>query len=213
MSRKLSKRGDPEQLVTRTDLEALLADIKGLEPYRPYMEKRWIGMVMWWHERSIEAKRRYFLLRALVVAGGVSIPVLTTLSLLEGWQTPTAVAIAIVGAVVAGAAAWEGIANYGETWREKRRASELLKVEGWQFIQLCGKYEPQDSAADAATSYQRAYPRFAAEVEAMVAREVGEHLAMFDPSLEQAKNASADMIDTIVEESLRRLKTGQKVVP
>lgn len=47
----------------------------------------------------------------------------------------------------------------------------------------------------------------------MVAREVGAHLAMFDPSLEQAKNASADMIDTIVEESLRRLKTGQKVVP
>ena len=47
--------------------------------------------------------------------------------------------IAIVGAVVAGSAAWEGVANYGDTWREKRRAAELLKVEGWQFEAMVAK--------------------------------------------------------------------------
>src|SRR5207247_8425639 len=108
---------------------------------------------------------------AVTVVGGVTIPVLTTLSLLEGWHTGLAIAIAVVGATVAGSAAWEGIANYGETWREKRRSAELLKVEGWQFIQLCGKYGPHPPT-DRATSYALEYPRFAAEVEAQIAREV-----------------------------------------
>ncbi len=198
-------RGEP--LVTRRSLEKLLDEVEALEPYRLFMANRWIGMVMWWHERSVGARQKYFLLRAIVVVGGVSIPVLTTLSLLGGgWHTPTAVAIALVGAVVAGCAAWEGIANYGETWREKRRAAELLKVEGWQFIQLCGKYESLKTA-DLTTSYQLAYPRFAADVEALIAREIGEYLAMFDPSLEQAKQAASDVMTAITEETVKRAKT------
>lgn len=42
---------------------------------------------------------------------------------------------------MAGLTAWEGVANYGEVWREKRRAAELLKVEAWQFFQLADKYQ------------------------------------------------------------------------
>lgn len=158
MTRRRPDNHPQEPLVTRKGLEDLLDDVKELAPYRRFMEKRWIGMVMWWHERSVAARRRYFFLRAVVILGGVTIPVLTTLSLLDGWGTPTAVAIAVVGAIVAGGAAWEGIANYGEVWRDKRRAAELLKVEGWQFIQLVGKYEPVDGK-DATKSYAAAYPR------------------------------------------------------
>lgn len=85
-----------------------------------------------------------------------------------------------MGAAVAGSAAWEGVANYGEIWREKRRAAEMLKVEGWQFFQRCGKYQNDQS-------YAVSFPRFATEVENMIAREVGEYLAVFDQSLTQAK--------------------------
>jgi Protein of unknown function (DUF4231) len=192
------------KLVTPQALRSVIEGVQELEPYRGFMEKRWIGMVVWWDDRSRRARQKYFLLRAVVVAGGVSIPVMTTLSLLDGWHTPMAITIAIAGAIIAGCAAWEGIANYGETWREKRRAAELLKVEGWQFIQLCGKYELEDRKADAADAYARAYPRFAAEVEAMIAREVGEYLTVFDPSLEQVKKAGRDAISAIDE----KLKTG-----
>jgi hypothetical protein len=192
------------KLVTPQALRSVIDDVKALEPYRGFMEKRWIGMVVWWDDRSTRARRSYFRLRAVVIAGGVSIPVMTTLSVLDGWHTPMAITIAFAGAIVAGCAAWEGIANYGETWREKRRAAELLKVEGWQFIQLCGKYEPEDKKADAATAYALAYPRFAAEVEAMIAREVGEYLTVFDPSLEQVRKAGSDAIAAIDE----KLKAG-----
>jgi Protein of unknown function (DUF4231) len=198
-----SDRQQPK-LVTPQALRSVIESVKELEPYSDFMEKRWIGMVMWWDDRSRRARLKYFRLRAVVIAGGVSIPVMTTLSLLDGWHTPMAITIAIVGAIIAGCAAWEGIANYGETWREKRRAAELLKVEGWQFIQLCGKYEPADKTAVAKDAYALAYPRFAAEVEAMIAREVGEYLAVFDPALEEVKKAGRDALAAIDE----KLKAG-----
>jgi hypothetical protein len=187
-----------EPLVTREDLEKLIDGVEGLEPYQEFMKRRWVGMVMWWHERSVEARWKYFFLRAIIVIGGVLIPVLTTLSMQPGLQEFATVAIAVVGAIVAGCAAWEGFANYGEIWREKRRATELLKVEGWQFLQLCGKYQLDKE-------YKVAFPRFAAEVESMIATEVGEYLAVFDPSLAQAKKAAEDITDAIVEETKKRI--------
>ena len=181
-----------EPLVTRQGLEELIDGIKGLDPYRDFLKKRWIGMIMWWHTRSVGARWKYFLLRAIIVVGGVLIPVLTTLNRHTGFQEFGIDAIAVIGGIVAGCAAWEGFANYGEVWREKRRAAEMLKVEGWQFIQLCGKYQPDKQ-------YQVAFPRFAAEVESMIAREVGEYLAVFDSSLAQAKKAGEDIANAIVE--------------
>jgi hypothetical protein len=70
------------------------------------------------------------------------------------------------------------VANHDEIWREKRRAAELLKVEGWQFFALCGKYKDDGI-------YEKAVPRFAAEVETMIAKEAGEYLAVFSPSPDQ----------------------------
>jgi hypothetical protein len=202
-----------ERLVTREDLESLVKDIKGLDDlHREYLKRRWVGMVMWWHTRSVKARWKYFALRAVVVAGGVLIPVLTTLSMRTGWQDTAAIAIAVVGAIVAGCAAWEGVANYGEIWREKRRSAELLKVEGWQFLQLCGKYEldkehkKPSGENDLSKGYTFAFPRFVLEVEGMIAREVGEYLGVFDPSLAQAKKAAADVFTAITEEATRRIR-------
>lgn len=189
-----------DSLVSREDLEKVIDGIKDLEPYREFLKGRWIGMVMWWHTRSVDARWKYFLLRAVVVAGGVLIPVLSAFGLHAGWERHFSLAISCVGAVVAGCAAWEGVANYGEIWREKRRAAELLKVEGWQFFQLCGKYQEDGT-------YQKAYPRFAAEVESMIAKEVGEYLGAFDSSLAQAKQHATAIADKIIEEVKKQIAT------
>ena len=169
-----------EVLVSREALEELIDTVDGLEPYRSPLAARWIGMVMWWHQQSTDARRKYFALRAIMIAGGTAIPVVTTVSAATGWRTAGTVAAAAVGAIVAAAAAWEGVANYGETWREKRRAAELLKVEGYQFIQLCGRYSCFGSAGNLSAGYPRAYLIFAAQMEAMIAQEVGEYLSKFD---------------------------------
>ena len=187
-------------LVSREELEKVVDGIEALKPYHEFLKRRWIGMVMWWHARSVEARWKYFLLRGVVVVGGVLIPVLSAFGLHAGWEHSFALAISCVGAVVAGCAAWEGVANYGETWREKRRAAELLKVEGWQFFQLCGKYRDDNRNRD-----DKSYPRFAAEVESMIAKEVGEYLSVFDASLDQAKRQATEIADAIVAEVKKQL--------
>lgn len=186
-----------EPLVTREELERVIDAIAELEPYRDFLKGRWVKMVIWWHVRSMEARRKYFLLRAMVVAGGVLIPVLSVFSMRPGWGPVSTLAIAMVGAVVAGCAAWEGVTNYGEIWREKRRASELLKVEGWMFLQRCGKYQGDGS-------YAQAFPRFAADVEGMIAREVGDYLGAFDQSLAQAKQTAARLLDDFIQDAGKR---------
>lgn len=192
----MAKQGK-ELLVSREELERVIDSIAELEPYRGFLKGRWVKMVLWWHGRSMEARRKYFLLRAIVVAGGVLIPVLSAFSMRPGWGPVSTIAIAMVGAVVAGCAAWEGVTNYGEVWREKRRAAELLKVEGWMFLQRCGKYQADGS-------YAQAFPRFAAEVESMISREVGDYLGAFDQSLAQARQTAARLLDDFIQDLGKR---------
>lgn len=193
-----------EPLVTRQELEQFIDKIKDLEPYGHFLKKRWLKMVMWWHNRSVEARRKYFLLRRIIVIGGVIIPVLSALNMNSRLAPYAAIAIAMLGATVAGCAAWEGVANYGEIWREKRRAAELLKVEGWQFFQLCGKYQAPGNASNE-EKYREAFPRFAAEVENMIAKEVGEYLAVLGPSLDQNRAAAQKISDDIIEAVRKKL--------
>ena len=78
----------------------------------------------------------------------------------------------VISAAVAAAATWEGVANFGQIWLEKRRAAELLKVEGWLFLQRADKYRRVQP--------QVAFSAFATEVERQIAKEVGEYVAGFD---------------------------------
>ena len=125
-----------------------------------FMKARWLHQIQYWDQRSRDARWKYFALRGVVVVlGGVSIPVLAT-------AQASLVLASLVSAAVAAAAAWDGVANYGQIWLEKRRAAELLKVEGWLFLQRADKY--------AGLTYQVAFSAFATEVERQIAKEVGE---------------------------------------
>jgi Protein of unknown function (DUF4231) len=180
-----------ELLVTRELLEAVIAKCAneggGLSvQQQEYLSSRWVSMVMWWHSRSVESKWKYYALQAVIIVGGVLIPVLSALSIQSAWRDTFVICIAFVGALVAAAAAWEGVANHGEIWREKRRAAELLKVEGWLFLSRSGKYKESKSMAEA-------FPVFAEDVEKMIAGELGQYLSLFDVSLEKSKGAAGDM--------------------
>src|SRR6185437_16497737 len=101
-----------------------------------------------------KARIKYLALRAIVIMGGSAIPVLATIGTAIGWRTGIEVTTAVLGATVAAAAAWEGVANYGDTWREERRAAELLKAEGYQFFGLGGRYpKPTDDPHDVKAAY------------------------------------------------------------
>ena len=192
-----------EPLVTRDVLEQAIDGVNDLQPAsKAFLKARWVGMVMYWHERSVRARRWYFLFRRVVIIGGVLLPVLSALDLsglADTWGFPVPLAMAVVAAVVAGCTAWEGVANYGEVWREKRRAAELLKCEGWQFLQLAGKYRELEVVANE-EKYKSAFPLFAAESEAMIAREIGEYLGVFGESLALVQAQSREVAKKIAAE-------------
>jgi Protein of unknown function (DUF4231) len=166
----------PVSLVDKQQMATFIDKLEGLsDDQRQSLKQRWLHQVLWWDQRSSEARRGYFRLRWLIIAGGVVIPVLTGLSLSGTPEYTVRVAAAVISAVVAGCAAWEGVANYGEVWREKRRAAELLKVEGWQFFQLAGEQY-------LGKNHAQAYPYFAAKIESLIAKEIGEYVSLFDPT-------------------------------
>ena len=163
--------------VPLVDVQKIVAAIdqlgKELEPRQiEFIKSRWLHQVEYWDQRSRGARWKYFGLRGIMVLGGVSIPVILSVGPdFFGGRTP-AIAASIVSAIVAAAAAWEGVANYGQIWLEKRRAAEILKCEGWLFLQRADKYAGQ--------TFPIATALFAAEVERQIAKEVGEYVANFD---------------------------------
>ena len=158
---------DVEKIVAAIDQHA-----KDLAPGQvEFIKSRWLHQVQFWDQRSRGARWKYFGLRAVMVLGGVSVPVILNVGPeFLGSRTPGV--IAFVSALVAAAAAWEGVANYQQIWLEKRRAAELLKCEGWLFLQGAAKYAGQPVPVAAAI--------FAEEVEQQIAKEVGEYVASFD---------------------------------
>jgi hypothetical protein len=162
-------------LVNHAELQALIEKLPHLdESHKHYLKTRWMHQLRWWDDRSREARTKYFRYRAAIIVCGVAIPVISGLP--DAWNLGNGpkVFVALLGAIVAGCSAWEGVANYGEVWREKRRAAELIKVEGWKFFQLAAdEYQGKSLAT--------AYPHFASKVEQLIAKEIGEYLEAVEP--------------------------------
>jgi hypothetical protein len=130
------------QLVDLQELRKLIAGVQLTDPQmNEYITARWLKYVDWWDSRSRDAKRNYQMLRVAVVVGSALIPALVGLRELKqfgdyGWIL--AVASIIVSLVVATCAGLESLFGFGDNWREKRMAAELIKSEGFSFLQLTG---------------------------------------------------------------------------
>ncbi len=137
-----------------------------------FIKNRWLHQVIYWDQRSRKSRTKYFRLRAATVIGSVTVPVFTSLAIIYTTNKIFSVIATIIAAIVAASSAWEGIANHGQIWIEKRRAAELLKVEGWLFFELADHYSTGN--------YTDNFQSFAASVENLIAKEIGEYVAVFD---------------------------------
>lgn len=168
------------KLVDVAELEALIERGEVLDAkQKEYLRKRWLHQIRWWDKRAWEARSRYFALRVAIVIGGVLLPFLTTVSFsvnVDTWLRRLAAAISVL---VAACAALEALYGWGNIWLEKRRAAEVLKVEGWLFLDSGGKYKTR--------SVSEAFPDFVTEVERQIASEVGEYVTQ--RALEQSSNS------------------------
>jgi hypothetical protein len=163
------------------DIEKLRKLIVGLDlgdkKWNEYIEARWLNYVEWWDSRSRKAKRKYHGLRCAVIIAGALIPALVALRELKMLETyewvfaVTAVAASLVVAICAGI---DTLYNFGDVWREKRTAAELIKSEGFSFFALTDRYSEFKT-------HQDAYKLFADNVEKLIRSEIKEYIVAVGP--------------------------------
>lgn len=154
-----------------------------LEPVqKAYLSERWLCELDYLGSRAREAQNRNERLRLLIVVGGVAITALAGLNV-GGDQSKPFQAIGIgldytlddllrgsiflLGLLVALAAALEGSFRWGERWRHFRQQSEMLRAEGWAFLQLAGP------SYQTFNSHGEAFQTFVGRVEEAIQKEVG----------------------------------------
>ena len=169
------------ELIANLDLGERLGDKKLTADI---VNARWLKYIEWWDYRSSDAKWKYQYLRAAVVIAGALIPALVGLRELNVWGRYGwifAVASIVASLVVAICAGLESLYSYGNIWREKRAAAELIKSEGFSFLQLAGEYKEYKSHAEA-------YPQFATNVEQLIRSEIKDYIMAVAPRRRGAEN-------------------------
>ena len=152
---------------------------------KAYLRDRWLDQVTWLGRSARRNQRRHYTLRLITILGGVAIPALVGLEINNEpadeyvrWLTFA------LGLLVAAAAALEEFFRYGERWRHYRRHAELLKAEGWAFLQLVGPaYTNVDTHAEA-------FRTFVSRVEDTMRQEVGVYITEVTRAPEQEGRTS-----------------------
>ena len=160
-----------------TNIIEQLKETKLTDGQIDYLKDRWLHQVVYWDWRSRWARCRYFILRAVTICGSVAIPVCTSLAITYPTRIIFSLIATVLGSLVAASAAWEGVANYGQIWLEKRKAGELLKVEGMLFFELAEPYATGDHAT--------VFNSFVLSVEKLIGKEVGDYVATIDASVKK----------------------------
>ena len=163
------------------DLEKLRTLTAGLDlgdqKLNEYIDARWLKYVEWWDSRASNAKWKYQALRSAVVIAGALIPALVGLRELKvvgEYSWIFAVASIVASLVVAICAGMESLFGFGDIWREKRAAAELIKSEGFSFFQLSGEYA-------LFKTHKEAYQSFAKNVEDLVRNEIKDYILAVSP--------------------------------
>jgi Protein of unknown function (DUF4231) len=153
-----SLRNELELIIEKLDLEPL---------QKEFLRLRWLDQVLWMEERANNTKVLYYILRLTTIVGGVIIPALVSVRVPS--EEAITLVVFVVSLLVAISAALEGFLRYGEQWRHYRLKVELLKNEGWLFLQLSGRYHRFKI-------HENAYAMFARRVEEWNRLEVGEYI-------------------------------------
>lgn len=163
------------------DVDKLRELVKKLElgdvQRNAHLEARWLQYVDWWDSRASKAKWRYLGLRSTVVVGGALIPALVGLremAAMAPYAGFFAVAAIVVSFLIAICTGLDSLFGYGDIWREKRIAAEMIKSEGFSFLQLTGKYATF-------TTHRDAYHAFAANAEDLILKEIKEYIVAVSP--------------------------------
>jgi hypothetical protein len=175
-------------LVDLNELRKLMEHLKHDDEKRnEHIKARWLKYVEWWDSRASKVKWKHLTLRSAVVIGGALIPGLVGLreiDVLKSYTTWFAVAAIVVSLVIAICAGLESLFGFGDIWRDKRTAAEIIKSEGFSFLQLWGRYKHYETHA-------KAYQAFAGNVEDLITKEIKDYIVAVTPTQPQNHRPSA----------------------
>jgi hypothetical protein len=132
---------------------------------RRFIRSRWLDQVLWLDGRADHSRSRYYFLRLTSIIGGVTIPTLLAIYLVNAVDPTWRWVTLAISVLVALTASVEEFFHYGERWRHYRRMAEWLKIEGWKFFQMTEPYNVYKS-------HTEAYTVFANQVEAILQQDV-----------------------------------------
>ena len=188
-------------LVDEDELTKVIEQLDLEQQQKEFIKARWLKYVVWWDTRSKNAKGPYHRLRVTAAIAGVVTAALVGVNLggVElGW--PFRLLTLVTSLVVSICLAWEEVYHYGDIWREKRGACERIKVEGFRFFQLIGRYgeseahrAPPDTAVPKlAWSHKDVYRDFANRVEGIIESEIGSYFKVVAEDSNAGKDKSFD---------------------
>ncbi len=153
---------------------------------KKFLRLRWLGQVLWWENKAISFRNKYNLMRMLMIIGGAAVTALVSIQSTENLSSEARIIIQwssiILSLLVTVSAALEGVFQFGERRRHKRKAVELLKSEGWQFSQLSGNYCRFRKMED---GKDKAYAEFVKRVEEITQKEIEEYISIIKDSGER----------------------------
>jgi hypothetical protein len=164
-------------LVNADELDKLIDGLDLKAEQKDRLKARWLNYVLWWNSRADDVRGNYFALRSAVVIAGAFVPALVGLRELNVWGEPAWIfgaASIVASLVVAICTGPESLFAFGEIWREKRAAAELIKIEGFRFFQQTGPYRTM--------AHETAYHLFTERVEDLIEREIKDYTVAVTPN-------------------------------
>ena len=187
---------------TADQLERVVDGLNMTKDKKEWMKDRWLDQVLWFDKSAARANLRHGALRIVAIAGGVLVPGLVTIASGSGSSLSTqhrAGALAFgVSLLVAIAVGLDSFFHFGERWRHFRRTAELLKTEGWLFIEGGGRYKAHQHQAN---FHDRFFPFFATKVEELIRRDVEVYLTRIVQEQPEDKDQAAREVRSYLEDS------------
>lgn len=147
-----------------------LLDLNDLQKH--YLRNRWLDQIIWMEGKAGQSRDRYYRLRLITIVGGAVVPALVGLNANDGTIVGGITISATVywfifftSLAVAIAAALDEFFRYSERWRHYRSIVEELKIIGWQYFQMSGRFKEFPN-------HKSAYVAFVDNVEQIMQKEV-----------------------------------------
>lgn len=157
-------------LGSHAELAALVDGLDLDEQKKTYLRVRWLGQMNWFASNARKDQLRFYRFRLVGIIAGLIVPALVLLNThhaaaatVLAWLT---FSVSLLGSI---SIAVESFFNYGGRWKQYRRTSELLKSQGWQFLELTGSYQRFHT-------HLSAFHHFSVTVEALISEDVEDYL-------------------------------------